>query len=683
LGLLIVLTSFSQGYAADADETAADENGAGARSDGGEAKDKVTKWTPSVMMQVNRVGNVRVSPDGKRVVYTQTRAVMTDEKSRYITQIFMADSDGKEQRPFTLDAYSSRNPKWSPDGKWLAFTSGRAGWTNLYVIRTDGGEARPLTKAKSALRDFIWSPASDRIAFLMVNEPTDEDKKKSKARDDQVTVDEDYRYQHIWLVGLPAEGEEPEPKQLTKGEFNVSLSYASGLDWSPDGSSIVFSHTPTPKLNDWTKSDISMVDIESGEVTALATSNASEYAPLYSKSGDQIAFVKTDDPPSWTQRTRLALMPADGGESVLLAENFNSDLSPIGWASSGKSILAFEFYKTSSRILSIPSNGKEAKVLAEPKAYVTAVSLNETGTRFGLIVMDTDRAAEAHVSRVNRFNPVQVSRANADIPDVPLGNTRVISWASTDGLQIEGLLTLPVGYQEGEKYPLLLIIHGGPASHYARIYIGASSLYPVAAFAAEGYAVLRANPRGSGAYGFEFRSLNKADWGGMDYIDLMAGVDHLIELGIADGDRLGVMGWSYGGFLTSWTITQTDRFKAASIGAPVTSLMGMNGTSDIPDFVADYFGGEFWEMDELYRARSPLFQISKAKTPSLIQHGQADRRVPISQGIELYRAMKRLGVEVKMVIYPRSPHGPAEPRQVLRVMEGNVEWFGAHVPSNQ
>ena len=683
--LFLVLVWTGPVCAADKDMSAADKEATGVETatEASDVEENVTKWTPAVMMQTSRVGNVRVAPDGKQVVYTQTHAVMTDEKSRYITQLFMADTDGKRQRQFTSDEYSSGNPKWSPDGNWLAFTSSRAGWTNLYAIRADGGEAIQLTEAKSALTNFIWSPGSDRIAFLMVNEPTEEDKKKSKARDDQVTVDEDYRYQHIWLVGMPKEGEQPKPKQLTKGDFNVSLSYASGLDWSPDGSRVVYSHTPTPKLNDRTESDISSVDIETGEVSALATSNASEYAPLYSRSGDRIAFVMTDDPPSWVQRSRLAVMPAKGGEPALLAENSNADLTPMGWASTDKSILAFEFYKTSSRILSIPTNGKEIEILAEPDAFVSAVSLNRTGTRFGMVIADTDRPAEAHVSRVKRYKPVQVSSANTDMPELPLGRTRVISRQSTDGLEIEGLLTLPVDYRNDEKYPLLLIVHGGPASHYTRGFIGASSLYPVAAFAAEGYAVLRANPRGSGAYGIEFRALNKADWGGMDYTDLMAGVDHLVREGIADSERLGVMGWSYGGFMTAWIITQTNRFKAASIGAPVANLIGMNGTTDIPDFVPDYFGGEFWELEELYRARSPLFQISNAKTPSLIQHGQADRRVPISQGFELYRALKRLGVEVKMVIYPRSPHGPAEPRQVLRVMEGNMDWFRTHIPADR
>jgi dipeptidyl aminopeptidase/acylaminoacyl peptidase len=223
--------------------------------------------------------------------------------------------------------------------------------------------------------------------------------------------------------------------------------------------------------------------------------------------------------------------------------------------------------------------------------------------------------------------------------------------------------------------PLILNIHGGPAGVFQQNFLGGRGPYPLAVFSSRGYAILRANPRGSSGYGTEFRRANTKDWGGMDYQDLMTGVDHVIAMGVADPERLGVMGWSYGGYMTSWIITQTKRFKAASAGAPVTNLMSFNGTADIPSFVPDYFGGHFWENPEIYAKHSAMFNIKGASTPTLIQHGEADIRVPISQGYELYNALKAQGVPTRMIVLPRQPHGPNEPKMQLAAMQSNLEWF--------
>jgi dipeptidyl aminopeptidase/acylaminoacyl peptidase len=244
-----------------------------------------------------------------------------------------------------------------------------------------------------------------------------------------------------------------------------------------------------------------------------------------------------------------------------------------------------------------------------------------------------------------------------------------------------------VGYEKGRKVPLLVVVHGGPTGVFTQSFTGMPSPYPITAFAERGYAVLRVNPRGSSGYGRKFRYANYKDWGGGDYHDIMSGVDTAVAMGVADPDRLGIMGWSYGGYMTSWVITQTKRFKAASVGAGVTNLMSFTGTADIPGFVPDYFGGEYWDVFDRWRSRSAMFNVKGVTTPTLIQHGEEDRRVPISQGYELYNALVRQGVTAKMVVYPRQPHGLQEPKFIKDAMERNLEWFdrwikGAKAPSS-
>ena len=256
----------------------------------------------------------------------------------------------------------------------------------------------------------------------------------------------------------------------------------------------------------------------------------------------------------------------------------------------------------------------------------------------------------------------------------------MIKWKTFDGKEIEGLLTYPLNYEQGKKYPLILNIHGGPAGVFTQNFIaGNQAVYPIASFAEMGYAVLRPNPRGSSGYGVEFRLANQRDWGGDDYKDLMAGVDYVVKIGIGDSTKLAVCGWSYGGFMSSWVVGHTDRFKAASIGAPVVDLVSQDYTDDIPGFLTSYMRKEPWDDYDVYSTHSPLHFVQNVKTPVLLQHGEADIRVPYSQGVMFYNALKRRNVPVRLLALPRQPHGPNEPKMILQVMQTNLEWFGKYL----
>lgn len=631
-----------------------------------------TAWTPEVMMQVQTIGAVVPSPDGVLVAYTQSRAVIETEKSEQLTHIFLARADGSRRFQLTQGDKSCTSPAFSPDGAYVYFLSERTGKPNLFRIRVDGGEAERLTDWKGALGSFRVSPDGKWIAFTGRKDSEEEERAKKEKRDFQV-VDEKPKNHSLWLIRAEP-GADNEPKELAGGAFHVQE-----FDWAPESRAIAFVRWPTPVADDWTRSDLMEVTLESGAIQTLAATAAAETAPRYSPDGVWLAYQRSAEPPRWAGDERIVVRRRSDGATRTLAVTGDERPTLLGWSQDGRKLLYTESKRTRLALFALPLEGKPVTEYEPPAGTLSAVGLNLTGSHVGFAWESSEEAPEAFVLALGGGRPVRVSRANADLPKLPLGKTEVVRWKSTDGWEIEGLLTYPVDYRPGRRVPLILNIHGGPASVFRETFLGSPGLYPLAAFSAKGYAVLRPNPRGSTGYGKPFRFANYNDWGGMDYQDLMAGVDHVIEMGVADPERLAVMGWSYGGYMTSWIITQTRRFKAAVIGAPVTNLWSFTGTSDIPGFLPDYFSGEPWANFEAYRKHSPLAHVKGVSTPALILHPEADVRVPVSQGYEYYQALKRQGAPVKMVVYPREGHGPREPKFRLDIMNRHLDWVEKYV----
>jgi len=639
----------------------------------------ILAWTPDDMLKVKNVSDVQVSPDGRWAAFTISQHNL--EISEPVSQIWVARADGTGSFQLTNGTRSSSSPRWSPDGKRIAFLSARSGASNVWVIALEGGEAEQLSNSRGAVGTFRWSHNGQFIAFTAPADPTAEEEQRRKAKEDWHVVGTGYAFHRLWVIPVVKKSEGPQPARLlTKQDYHLGGAFGGGfLDWSPDDRKIIFAHMPRPRFDDWRKLDIAEVDVESGDIRPIAETPASEDTPKYSPDGRWIAYRVSDIPPGWAIDFQMYVMPAAGGKPHALADTFNREPALVGWTNDSRALIIQEARGTTQVLYRLPLEGPPVALYASAEGTFSGSSLNQPRNAIGFAAQGSTIPPEAYVLKLGADTPTQVSHTNAGLPKLPLGKTRVIRWKGPGNLEIEGLLTYPVDYQEGRHYPLIVISHGGPPSYFSQTFIASPGHYPIAAFALRGYAVLRSNVRGSTGYGKQFRYANYGDWGGGDFRDMMAGVDKVIEMGVADPDRLGIAGWSYGGYMTSWAITQTHRFGAASIGAPVTDLTSMNGTADMWTFVPDYMRAESWEKPEVYIRHSPVYNAKGVSTPSLIQQGRDDTVVPLGQGEEYYNALQAQGVPVRMVVYPRSGHTPRESKIVRHIMQDNLDWFGKYL----
>ncbi len=637
-----------------------------------------TRWTPELSMKVDTIGEVLPSPDGKWAAYTRTRAVMEKERSEMMTQIQLASTDGSRSFQLTAGEKSATAPAFSPNSKYVYFRSSRSGKSNLWRISAHGGEARRVTDWDGEIGAYRISPDGQWIAFLGRKSDPDAERAE-KEKTDVLIVDDKPKHHALWLIraDVPA-GEGPEPRKVFDRPYHLAR-----LEWSPDSRHIVFEHWPRPEADYWLQANISEVEVASGKLTVIAGTTQTERSPHYSPDGKLLAYVRSSKEKNWSREGRLIVRDLDGGHTRTLPvthDEFGRGSLLLGFSGDSKRLFFTETRGTRTQLMEIDIEGGSPKKLNQPARGTLAGSgggtrLNTTVSAIGFVRESMNEPAEAAVLDLASGRVAAAGSVKDNLPMPPLGRTELIRWKSKDGLEIEGLLTYPVEYRAGTKVPLVLVIHGGPMGVFTETFIGGRGLYPIAAFAARGYAVLRPNPRGSSGYGKKFRMANYGEWGEGDYEDILSGVDHVVSMGVADPSRMAVMGWSYGGFMTSWVVGQTDRFQVACVGAAVTNLWSFTGTADISDFLPDYFRGEPWENFEAYRRHSPMSYVGNVKTPSLILHGAEDVRVPTSQGYEFYNALKRRGVRTKMVVYPRTPHGPREPKFLLDVARRHMSWI--------
>ena len=621
------------------------------------------------------VEDPRISPGGQLVTYVVS--TLDFEENTSDSEIWVVRTDGEEPVRLTRHTGVDNRPRWAPDGTWLAFLSDRGEETQVYGIRPDGGEAWPVTDSKAGVQSFRISPDGDRIAFLAKPEKSDEQDTFEKERGRPDVWNEFYadEWAHLWVARL-ADGRAGDAEQYSPDEFFVTT-----MVWAPDSRRLAFAARPSPDLRANRDASVFIVSGPGDEPRQVTNMPGGESPVAWSRSRGLL--ITGTGQLLGTYNRKIFSVPDGGGPLVSLTDGLDEH---AGYVSINDDALYVEAaHGTHRGLYRIALPGGEPESLTDERLFYRSFTSTDDGSMVAFLAESGTAPADIYlsgVSGVSALSPRRLTNQNPQIDELLLGEQRIVRWRSrADVEEIEGVLNLPVGYEEGDRVPLLLVIHGGPSGVSSDRFSPRRGAYPVLVFTGRGYAVLQPNYRGSTGYGERFRGLNRGDISGRDWVDIDSGVDAMIEAGIADPERLGVMGWSFGGHHTYWGITQTDRYRAASAGAGANDLISMYSQTDLPEFYHTYLGPKPWEDFELYEERSAYRSVDRVVTPLLIQVGERDERVPAEQSIQFYEAVRSIGkAETSLVIYPGQPHGVRAPRLVRDLLIRNLDWFTRWIP---
>ena len=620
--------------------------------------DSAKLLTPETSLNLRAISDLQFSPDGTRLALVVSEPPKGEHRARHI---WLYDKQSGGIRQFTYSAKTETSPRWSPDGKQLAFLSNRDDEQQVYVMRADGGEASALTKGKRGVQSFAWSPDGRQISFLASDAKTEAEEKKEKDKDDAHVADKEDKRARLWLLTL-ATGE---TKALTQPNWEINEA-----EWHPTGTGLVLSATDHPE-SDQNSNRIFFFRLSDNSLAQVLAPRGPFGSIRIASDGKTMAYIgcRVDGP------TPHDLMIAHHGDKA--AQNFSG-------ASIDLPIFEYQWGKDGS-LLAIVADGFRSKFVAFTpegalKAPSAALSTNPAAfaaSNSGDVVFVGHTATTPQELWLwDQKSPAkQISHFNDSWKEFTLSAPEFYKYKSFDGLEIEAALLKPAGHSGNPRLPLIAVIHGGPTSNWQDAIETWGQL-----LAARGYAVFYPNIRGSSGYGQKFIEMNRGDWGGGDFRDVMAGVDDLVARGIADSERLAIGGWSYGGYMAEWAITQTTRFKAAVAGAGLSNLISEYGTEQGPSY-DEWFYGVPYEREKVagFLNSSPFVHLKNAKTPTLILQGDADLTDPLGQSQELYRGLKRYGVETELVVYPREPHGFREEKHLLDRLNRILAWYDKYL----
>jgi dipeptidyl aminopeptidase/acylaminoacyl peptidase len=611
--------------------------------------------TPAQLLSLRTISDLRFSPDGQYVAFVVTEPVKGTTRARHI---WLLDVKTKEVRQFTNSSKTEDTPRWSPDGKRLAFISNRDDVRQIYAIPMNGGEARRLLETKHEIDNFSWSPDGKQIAFFAPEPKTPAEEQKEKDKDDARVVDRDDHLRRLWLL----DPDSSKVRQITSGRWRINEA-----EWLSNGATMIASATDHPE-SDQETNRIYSINLADGKLTEIAAPRGPFGRLRVSPDGKSVVYVAAPlDGPSTHDLFLLTLV--DGKTRNLTSASLDRPVLNYSWMTNN-SLVATTQKGFRTRFVSIDLSGAIVELVSysvNPRAF----DISALGA---LTFVGSSSAEPEELWLRDSEKPAQhVSDFNKTLRQLAILQPESFRYKSFDGLEIEGALIKPKGYVAGTRVPLITLIHGGPTSVWQDSIESWGQL-----LAARGFAIFYPNIRGSTGYGHKFVEMNRADWGGGDYKDVMAGVDYLITQGIADPQRLGIGGWSYGGYMSEWAITQTTRFKAAVSGAGLSNLASEFGTEAGSSYDQWFFGVPYENL-EAFMKSSPVKYLKNAKTPTLILQGEADRTDPIGQSQELYRGLKYYGVEAELVLYPREGHGLTEEKHLIDRLNRIVAWYEKHL----
>jgi dipeptidyl aminopeptidase/acylaminoacyl peptidase len=645
------------------------------------------------IISIRSANSAILSADGKNVAITIQSTDWND--NRFDTEIWLS-KDGKKPFQFTNTSKgNSNNPSFSPDGQWLAFLADRSGKNQIHVMRVDGGEARAVTNEEESISSFEWVPAGTQFVFL---KPDKEDKKKKEQEKRYGAFEADdkiFTRSHLYMIDFKTEMPDPSelpcyektdslkvkagcitlPKatQVTDGSFTVTSFVVS-----PDGLKVAYSHQPDPLINSFLKSDISIADLTSKKASNLVDNPSSDGLEDWSPDSKELLFTTngSDTTSNFYTNSKVYIINIETKATRQVAKDLDEDLGGFTWKPTG--IFASVWNKTKRPLYRIdPKTGSHAIVMNTPE-QIFGTSFSKAGDKFAFIARNGDQINEAYITTTTSPKPVKLTDMNAQLKAWKVANSEVISWKSDDGASIEGVLHKPANYDPAIKYPLLVVIHGGPTGIDTPSPVP-GYVYPIVQWLDKGALVLRVNYRGSAGYGEAFRSLNVKNLGVGDAWDVISGVNFLESKGMIDKTRMGCMGWSQGGYISAFLTTNTDIFKAISVGAGISNWMTYYVNTDIHPFTRQYLKATPWSDEEIYRKTSPITNINKAKTPTLIQHGEFDRRVPIANAYELLQGLRDKNVPSELIVYKGFGHGITKPKERLAATWHNWQWFNRYL----
>lgn len=640
------------------------------------------------------VGSPVISPDGKIIVYTTTTTDWSENV--YDSELWMAKENEAPVQLTRTSKGSSGNAAFTPDGKFISFIADRGNKRQIYLISVQGGEALQLTKDDDGINSYVWSPDGTKIVYSKTQPKSKKDKTKEERYGAFGIEGEEYQLTHLWILNFnydsvllagqlpcytPKDSTKksdcvslPVAKALTEGNFNVG-----GFSWSPDGKQIAFNRQNDPLINSGITSDIVLIDPATKKMTAVISNPVGDFFTVWSPDGKAFVYSSLidDSISNFYKNNRLFIYDLATKSSSEIAKDIDENKSVVDWNKYGLFVGAFN--KTRSRFYSV--NVKTGAIQNIP------LSIDLPG---GIVFSKNSDVVAASGRSYNGLSEIYswkwgtalkaiaITNNTAQIKDWATPVNEVVQWKSRDGAEIEGILLKPKNFDAKKKYPLLVVIHGGPTGIDLPDPVP-TYVYPIMQWVEKGALVLRVNYRGSAGYGAKFRALNVRNLGVGDMWDVVSGVEYLASKNMIDTSRMGCMGWSQGGYISAFLTTNTNMFKAISVGAGISNWVTYYVNTDITPFTRQYLQATPWNDMDIYLKTSPMTNINKASTPTLIQHGEFDKRVPIPNAYELYRGLQDRKIPSRLIVYKGFGHGINKPKERLAAVWHNWQWFNQYV----